>query len=271
MNIDWSERPTDWGRNKNYYFIIAGSAPLSGYILNGLGFNNPTLLFSSKPPSNWMTQMYNRISCLQLRQLCIPGTHDSGMSKFGANRGGATAPNTLTQYLDVYHQLAAGARWLDIRPVISGGHWFSGHYSGDGQQGANGQSLQDIISNINKFISEAQNKELIFVRLSNVHNTDSDDPSDACAKQVTQKQWQNLLAVLKTNTLHLAPKIFSVSDISSLTISQLIQHGPAVIYIIGDSPCDAKNVSLASQTLASYTTFNYHNEASTAIATTSRP
>jgi hypothetical protein len=57
---------------------------------------------------------------------------------------------------------------------LSNGQWVSGHYSevGDVWLGGNGQSLADIVKQINSFTS--QYKELIIINLSHTLDTDND-------------------------------------------------------------------------------------------------
>ena len=67
--------------------------------------------------SRWMTDMAAEIAHLKLHQLAIPGAHDSGVDMAGtwgvAELLGANQNNTFPQ------QLAAGARYLDLRLVDS--------------------------------------------------------------------------------------------------------------------------------------------------------
>jgi len=105
---------------------------------------------------DWMQQGLGTLGNRTLRQICMPGSHDAGMSVFRPGTVGAHFANTQTQYLDFYGQLVAGSRYFDLRPVISNGQWVAGHYSklGDGDNGVwvggNGQSIEDIVSQVNR-------------------------------------------------------------------------------------------------------------------------
>ncbi|WP_224244333.1 hypothetical protein [Hyalangium gracile] len=55
-------------------------------------------------------------------------THDSGMSTLSSGTAFANAGNVITQTTSIFGQLTLGARYFDIRPVISGGQFSTGHY-----------------------------------------------------------------------------------------------------------------------------------------------
>lgn len=66
--------------------------------------------------SRWMTDLATQKSAFKTRrldQLCLPGTHDSGCSRFSNL---ITGPICKTQEVDIATQLARGARVFDIRP-----------------------------------------------------------------------------------------------------------------------------------------------------------
>lgn len=120
-----------------------------------------------------MQRSYSQIANLSLKYLTIPGSHDAGMSTLKS--GTAVIPcNVLTQTYDVGQQLAFGMRYIDVRPVISDGQYLTGHYSNTGGvlgwQGGNGQSIDDIVAQINAYT--ASNKELIIIDISHDLNTD---------------------------------------------------------------------------------------------------
>jgi hypothetical protein len=130
---------------------------------------------------NWSTWMQANLGTLggrTLRQLCMPGTHDSGMSTIGSCTFLANELVTQTQTQGILGQLQRGARSFDIRPVISDGKFVTGHYSYldalVSTQGCNGQSIADIISDINSFTSGAA--ELIILGLGGDMNTDVGEP-----------------------------------------------------------------------------------------------
>lgn len=65
--------------------------------------------------SRWMTDMAADIAHLKLHQLAIPGAHNSGVDKDGRFHAGKKW--AACQYKSFAEQLAAGARYLDLRLV----------------------------------------------------------------------------------------------------------------------------------------------------------
>ena len=115
--------------------------------------------------SSWMQDSMSTIGTKTLNDMCIPGSHDSGMSVSNNGTIGAAPCNTQTQTQSILGQLNLGARYFDIRPIVGSGQYFTGHYSHVnsvlGMQGARGESIPDIISDINNFT--ATNNELIIL------------------------------------------------------------------------------------------------------------
>jgi len=209
---------------------------------------------SSRPPSNWMQVNLGDIGNLSLRKLSVPGSHDAGMSRRTGGTGLTNDCNTLTQTTGIGGQLAAGARYFDIRPVITGGLFSTGHYTGmfviripfcglrswssggadvlGSFQGANGQWISEIISDVNAFT--ANNKELIVINLSHTLNTDVGTSS---YRAFNQDEWNRLFSQLQgLNNLLVAsslPSGFSASsgDLSQLKLNQFISGRAAVVLV----------------------------------------
>lgn len=86
------------------------------------------------PFERWMEDFADAITSKSLREICIPGTHDSGTysiskhSKAGNDKDGG-APNDPSQYLEwcqaqgysIDQQLLSGIRYLDLRLDRAGG------------------------------------------------------------------------------------------------------------------------------------------------------
>lgn len=144
---------------------------------------------------DWMQQSMGSLANRTLKHICMPGSHDAGMGRFNPGTVGAHFANTQTQYLDFKGQLMAGSRYFDLRPVLSNGKWVAGHYSGlkvgddDVWVGGNGQSVDDIIKQVNDFTAEFQ--ELVIINLSHTLDTDHD------YKDLNQDQWNSLFDKLK--------------------------------------------------------------------------
>ena len=180
-----------------------------------------------------------------LKQICIPGSHDAGMSVKNGGTAGTNPGNTLTQGLNIGNQLVAGARYFDIRPVISGGQFMTGHYSYVdavlGTVGANGQYIDDIISEINAFL--AQNAELVILKLSHTFDTDN----GRTYPEFTQTQWEGLFStLLSINNRYVTS---STSITTDLTINDFIH--PA------GSPVSA--VIIIADVASNWITDNYSN------------
>lgn len=117
-----------------------------------------------------MSEIHLTLGPKTLRQLCLPGTHDVGMSTFVPDTTFAAPCNTLTQTSFILDQLQLGSRYFDIRPVIHATQFYTGHYTElniagrNTWQGANGQSMASVISDINAYTQD--NPELVILYLS---------------------------------------------------------------------------------------------------------
>jgi hypothetical protein len=222
-----------WNHNGFVNFILAGKQGS---------------LTSSNPPSAWMQASLGVLGSRPLRHLCIPGSHDSGMSTVTSGTAFGSARNTQAQALGVQGQLRLGVRYFDIRPVISGGQYYTGHYSKINQinswQGANGQSIASIISDVNAYT--ASNQELVILYLSHDLNTDLDNASYA---PFTQDQWNALLSQLKSlNHLFVTQ---SSTDLTTLPLSTFINRQAAGVVVVDAS---ASGITLGNFATAGFYT-----------------
>ena len=222
LNIETNGNPKGstislgWNHNGYVSFILAGEE--SDYTSTNL------------KAASWMQDNLNLLGDKPLKKICLTGSHDSGMSVFTSGTLGAFDCNTLTQSRNIQGQLTLGARYFDIRPVISGGQYYTGHYSHIKNltwQGANGQSIQSIIADINAFTSN--NQELVVLNLSHSLNTDVGNNS---YRPFTQSEWDNLFAQLST-----LKNLYKVGDdpnidLTSLTLNKFIQNSSAVVIIV---------------------------------------
>jgi hypothetical protein len=221
----------------------------------------------SSADENWSTWMQANLATLggrTLRQLCIPATHDSGMSQIGSCTFDANANVTQTQTQGILGQLQRGARYFDIRPVISDGIFVTGHYGYvpalGSTQGCNGQSIADVISDINSFTSVGA--ELIILNLGGDMNTDVGEPN---YRSLDQGEWNSLIQELQgINALYLGPARNSIVSIiwESGTVTVLTDgpHGLNVgatlnVYIYGVEPSGYTGTFLC--TVTGSTTFTY--------------
>ena len=129
---------------------------------------------------NWMARLLEKVDGFgerTLRQIALPGSHDSGMSSENYNRQHchmANDCNTVTQTSDIGGQLSYGARYFDIRPVIEkeaeGSEWIgAGHVQEVSSQtyGCIGEDRESIYENLNNFFAdEDHSKELVILKVS---------------------------------------------------------------------------------------------------------
>jgi hypothetical protein len=176
---------------------------------------------------------------LTLRQICIPGSHDAGMSEWVRGTSGSTHCNTLTQTDAIFGQLRSGARYFDIRPTITAKEYRTGHYSPivGFWQGANGQSIQSIIEDVKAYT--ANNKELIILKLSHDLNTDVGPTS---YRPFNQEEWEallNMFADIKDRFVvpiqRDAKGVPIGPDLTRYTLSQLIGNNNAAVIILVDA------------------------------------
>ncbi|KAJ9414848.1 hypothetical protein FOXG_14792 [Fusarium oxysporum f. sp. lycopersici 4287] len=215
----------EWHWDNNFPFIIASSEEDP---------RNPSVwpwLVSTNPPEDWMHSIYPRIACLTLRMLAIPGTHNSGMSRFHRGSYLGSAWNTKNQELNISMQLKYGARWLDIRPSKTGGKWATGHFGFDlgNWHGGNGEYLDDIINSLNDFTK--RNKELIIVNVD--HGLNSDTFKGKKNAKMTQKEWEEVMMKLERINYRVENR-GKEDDITNLRVSEFIAGRAAVIIVIDD-------------------------------------
>ena len=169
----------------------------TNFVLSGAMVGNYPYDSTYAPPKYaWMCQNIDRLGGRTLRRLCMPGSHNAGMSSFNAHTIGASKCNTVAQTLTVAGQLAQGARYFDIRPVRTSGKYATGHYTETGSvlgwQGANGESIAAIVNDVNAFLDG--DPEFVVLRLS--HDLDTDNRP---YRPLNQQQYEELLSFLAQN------------------------------------------------------------------------
>lgn len=200
--------------------------------------------------TDWMQQSMGSLANRTLKHICMPGSHDAGMTKYSPGTIGTNFANTQTQYLNWYDQLMAGSRFFDLRPVISNGQWVAGHYSDlDGiWLGGNGQSVADIITQTNDFT--AKYKEFVIINLSHTLDTDNN------YKDLTQAQWNNLFDTLKgINNRYTVPNAGN-TDFTSKVLGDFITDR-ASVFIFAQLPSGISLGTYADQGFYTSTNFPY--------------
>ncbi|KAF1837298.1 PLC-like phosphodiesterase [Decorospora gaudefroyi] len=204
--------------------------------------------------TDWMQQSMGSLANRTLKHICMPGSHDAGMGTFKPGTIGAHFANTQTQYLDFYQQLMAGSRYFDLRPVLSNGQWVAGHYSevadSDVWLGGNGQSIADIITQVNKFT--AQYQELVIINLSHTLDTDNE------YKDLTQTQWNALFDKLKGIKNRYTVSNPGTTDFSDNQLGDFITDRAAVL-IIAQLPNAIKLGDYANQGFYSGRNFPFYD------------
>ena len=186
----------------------------------------------------WMTQSMTYIGERNLRQICLPGSHDSGMALLSKKTLLASAATVVTQHRHVGDQLRLGIRCFDIRPVKWDGVLYCGHvgYTGDfaklqggmGWQGGMGESIDEVISQVNDFTND--NHELIILNIS--HDCDSDNSYNGFHDDV----WNNLLC--KFDTLKYLYSAKGKTDLSKIPMKTFIGGGQAAVILRFENGAD---------------------------------
>lgn len=97
--------------------------------------------------SDWMEELRKANPSIKLRDIIMPGTHDSATYTFPKTKLFSAAG--LTQNVDIYEQLSRGMRYLDVR-VASSPSGESSIYHGCLQGG----KFYDVINDIKRFLDD---------------------------------------------------------------------------------------------------------------------
>ncbi|KAH7400960.1 PLC-like phosphodiesterase [Phaeosphaeria sp. MPI-PUGE-AT-0046c] len=206
--------------------------------------------------TDWMQQSMGSLANRTLKHICMPGSHDAGMTTFTPGTIGANYANTQTQYLNFYQQLMVGSRFFDLRPVLSNGQWVSGHYSAlendieDIWLGGNGQTIASIIQQINDFTAKYQ--ELVIINLS--HTIDTDNKY----KDLSQDQWNKLFDTLKGINNRYTVSDPGNTDFTSKVLGDFITDR-ASVFIFAQLPNGISLGNYVSQGFYSSANFPYYD------------
>ncbi|KAK1714470.1 uncharacterized protein CLUP02_15776 [Colletotrichum lupini] len=212
-------------------FVHNGSNP---FVLIGT-INN---MLSSFSQPDWMHQNLATLGTLPLKQICMPGSHDAGMGVLNPDgltqEGSAAVAGGIiqTQPTTIYQQLVNGSRYLDVRPVMAAeGDFRAGHFSSNstiGEVGCYGQSMSDIVSDINKFTQ--QYAELIILDLSHGYDSTND------YADLSVGQWSTLFTQLTQDLSNLAliNADYTTGLVFNNTLSSFIGNGTASVLVCLD-------------------------------------
>lgn len=187
-DLGWPSLSYDRGLTN--YFVLTGSEELGYYS-------------SVNPPVAWMHELLPVIGGRRLKHICMPGSHDSGMSELTLASTLANEGNTRNQYLDIYGQLLRGARWFDIRPCAAGDNGpYTCHMSVwadrstfESTQGGRGLKIDALIEQINKFMDEHPG-ELVILDINNEAGFNT-GINLARFPTMTPADWKPILAMFK--------------------------------------------------------------------------
>ncbi|RKL08173.1 hypothetical protein BFJ68_g9520 [Fusarium oxysporum] len=192
---------------------------------------------TTNPPVGWMHQNLATLGPRPLSQICMLGSHDSGMSFVSHSDipSGLIDDYVLCQATPVHGQLAYGARYFDIRPQISGGSFWTGHYTG--KIGARGESLASIISGVNSFLS--QYPELVILNFS--HTLQTDVGGDW--RTFNDNEWRRLLGeLLKLENRYVVQDEKKAQDLSLIPLQDFIGNGRgAVVCVVENEGLDMRD------------------------------
>ncbi|KAJ6440715.1 phospholipase C-like protein [Purpureocillium lavendulum] len=164
---------TGMGMGQREYLDPAQESPVTLVIT---GSNDYGFITSIRyGAGNWMKSIYDVIKDRAIQHIVMPGTHDSGMSTISGKLISLGIPsNTQTQGINIYNQLWAGARWFDLRVGTVHENGNTGDYGfwvlhvnderAEIAIGNTGESLDDVINEINKFTAENPG-EVVFFRI----------------------------------------------------------------------------------------------------------
>lgn len=133
---------------------------------------NPYWSTNTYSQRDWMDDLD---SSKRLTDICVPGTHNSGMyeTKF------LTSSIVLCQSKTIYEQLMRGVRYFNFRPNdIDGKGIYTRHGTADGPK------LQDLLEQMKRFFDEGSN-ETVYLQFSHFKNWR--DGSDARLNDIINK------------------------------------------------------------------------------------
>ena len=176
-----------------------------------------------------MAHSLSTIGDLTLREICMPGSHNAGMSVSRYSTKLGLDKVVLCQSRSVAEQLAYGVRYFDIRPIGRGPEFETGHYSKNdtfGWQGASGQTMDEIVKQINAFTRE--NHEVIILNVTHSYQADS----DVGFRDLHERDWGDLF----NSSFDRLESLYHASspdvDLSRVKIRELTQDGKKAAVIV---------------------------------------
>ncbi|KAF0639242.1 hypothetical protein FPSE5266_02305 [Fusarium pseudograminearum] len=238
-NSRGSEIQLGWRHDECISFVLSGSEDE---------------FHTTNPPMDWMQQCIGTLGKRPLSQLCLMGTHDSGMSTTSHSLVPVSPidPYVLCQSEDIHGQLELGARYFDIRPQLYKKKWCTGHYTG--KVGARGESIPSIIEGVNKFTKN--NAELIIINFSHSLQSDVED-----WREFNKEEWHSLMEeLLKLEYLYILEDKSKANNLGSLKLDDFIGNGKAAVVCIIEEWGSMSLGDYANKGFYKSSQFNVRNE-----------
>lgn len=201
-------------------------------------------------PDRWMGTLLSEIPDFgerKLREIAMPGSHDSGMNEDDTDDDYCEPPllarscNTVTHTRDIGQQLAEGARFFDIRPMIdtdeSGSNdWTTGHADGVSWKGitvtagCRGESKDSITDSLKDFYSNtAHSNELVILKVSHCITPPGID-YDTCTPSQLNKMANNLAEILQDHLVTCNPDTED-NCLNNMTLDEILTKGNIILVV----------------------------------------
>lgn len=190
----------------------------------------------SVPHDAWMAYLSDHIGDRKLRDIALPGSHDSGMNKNDLHSCHiASECNTVTQTGNIGAQLDRGARYFDIRPVIHTNSkptdWCTGHFQlfHGGFWGCYGEDRNSIIDDLLDFFSHGNHlNELVILNVSHCYTLSSDNQHHCDGYQN-----YTLINDLLDHLSHYIVKCDDNCNLMDLTFNEILRRRNIIVLVEG--------------------------------------
>lgn len=193
---------------------------------------------------SWMGDMFDEIGNRKLCDITLPGSHDAGMNANDLDTSfGGNECNTVTQTKNIYHQLMAGSRFFDIRPLVREGDpstkWRTAHVSNVpvvGMEGCEGEKKQQIIDELCSFFDDSIHKnELVILKLSHCYKYVRCGFFKGLAESLSQNERDRLYLDLTSRLPDdLLVKCHDDCNLMDMTLKEILAKGNIILLMEGD-------------------------------------
>lgn len=168
--------------------------------------------------ARWMENLMPTIQNLTLGQIVMPATHDAGIYVDDV------IVESKTQDMDILGQLKGGVRYFDLRPQYESGNKDYYTYHGPSK----GSAMTDILSDVQSFMHNYQQKELVILKFSHFDNFGSDtSTSNTIYTNFTELITSYIGAYLCTQDPD--------TKFGDYTYGQLVENGGRVLVVCSDN------------------------------------